>query len=129
MSFEDDFRAAFPEFADEVTYSEGVITYWYDVAVGQMAVERWGNMLAHGINLFVAHNISIQAANARVVAMGGFPGQDFGKVTSKSAGSVSASMDTQSVIIQDGGDYNLTTYGIQFLRLAKIRGIGGLYIS
>lgn len=41
---------------------------------------------------------------------------------------VQSANDTGAVALQDGGFFNLTTYGIQFLQLARMVGTGGIQL-
>lgn len=120
----DQFREEFTEFTSETDYPAAMINFWYGLAEAQLNVARWGDLLDYGYKLFVAHNIALAAQNS---ATGVVPGQ-VGLVTSESAGPLSYSKDTHSVTEMDGGHWNLTTYGTQFLRLARIVGTGGYQV-
>lgn len=123
------FRQDFPEFSDGAVYTDASITFWANVADSLLNANRWGDLLLFGTELFVAHNIVLEEIDKTAADnAGGIPGMDSGVISSKSAGSVSVSMDTQASIENEGGNYNLTTYGTRFLRLARLKGIGGLQI-
>jgi hypothetical protein len=51
-----------------------------------------------------------------------------GPVASKSIDKVSVSYDTAAAAMKDAGDFNLTTYGVRYLRIAKMMGAGGLQL-
>lgn len=121
------FRSDFPEFANVTTYPTSMINFWASLGDTMLNTVRWGDLRTHGLELFVAHNITLQAQDIADAAAGGIPGGG-GLVASQSAGSVSVSMDTTSGAEQDGGNYNLTTYGKQFLRLSRIVGMGGAFV-
>lgn len=121
------FRRDFPEFANVTTYPASMINFWASLGDTMLNTVRWGDLRTHGLELFVAHNITLQAQDIADAAAGGIPGGG-GLVASQSAGSVSVSMDTTSGAEQDGGNYNLTTYGKQFLRLSRIVGMGGAFV-
>ena len=118
------FRTAFPEFADTSKYPDASITFWITAAVSLQDPGRWGNLIDLGTQLFVAHNVVLQARNVKTSSVGGFPGQATGPVSAKSVDKVSENFDTQSAAEADGGHYNLTTYGQQYLRLARMVGAG-----
>ncbi len=46
----------------------------------------------------------------------------------KGVDGVSVSYDNGAIVENDGGNYNLTRYGRELLRLARIKGIGGLQL-
>jgi hypothetical protein len=120
------FRAAFPEFKDEAAYPDGQVNMWLDVAKSSLNPSRWGNMLAVGYGLYVAHNI-VQSKQAQdTVDLGGTPGDARGPITSETPGAVSISYDASAITLEGGGNYNATSYGQRFLYLARIRGTGGL---
>lgn len=129
MSFVvNDFLTAFPEFSDGDIYPVGTIEYWASIAVLRLNATRWGNLLTHGQYLFVAHNIALAAQATRAASMGGDVARSSGLLASKSVGDVSMGVDTSTTAEQDGGNWNLTRYGRDLLRLVRIVGIGGLQI-
>jgi hypothetical protein len=117
------FRADFQEFASEVTYPDPMITFWSGLGDTMLNVLRWGNFRPYGMSLFVAHNITLAARN---LEPGVSPGSQVGIVTNESVGPLSVGMDVSSATEKEGGNYNLTTYGNQFIRLARIVGMGGV---
>ena len=122
------FRSHYPEFASETDYPDTQIEYWASIAVLRLNTTRWGSLLAHGIELLTAHSITLAKAEASIAAKGGGAGQGVGLKSNKSAGDVSVGIDTTSTIEVDAGHYNLTNYGKQYIRLARIMGIGGAQI-
>lgn len=128
MSFNvDKFRENFPEFASITNYPESMIEFWADIAALQLNQDRWGDMLTYGTQLYVAHQITLHKKNIASAAAGGAPGAS-GLLSNQSAGSVSVGIDTGSTTEERGGQWNLTNYGTQFLRLARIIGIGGVQL-
>lgn len=119
------FRGDFPEFADTTKFPDASIAFWLNVAGLQLNATRWGTMLDYGTELFVAHNVTLQARNAKVAATGGIAGQVTGPVASESVGPVSVGYDTGAATIDGGGAWNLTTYGILLLQMAEMIGAGG----
>lgn len=112
------FRAAFPEFSDMTQYPDTMLDYWNPIAQEFVDSAKWGGMYAHGVNLVLAHNIVIAAQN-----VAGNAGRSSGRISSKGAGDVSVGYDTGSTAEADGGNWNLTTYGQQYLRLARRFGV------
>jgi hypothetical protein len=113
------FRQHFPEFADSATYPDSSIEFWAGIGEARLPVERWGNLYNHGLELFVAHNITL--AQAGTSAGGGL-------LASKTIGSVSVSYDTGAVAAAGASHYNQTVYGRRFWELARMRGAGVLQV-
>jgi hypothetical protein len=86
-------------------------------------------ILVVGVEMFVAHNLVIDAMNTDTAQIGGWPGIAKGMVSSESPGAVSINYDTQPVMEDGGGNWNLTTYGTRFLRLARMMGAGPIQIG
>lgn len=126
------FRADFPEFANTTVFPDGQITFWLKWAYIMVRADRWMEALDLGIELFVAHNLVLEALAQKAAAGGGgagIPGAQGGVVTSKQVDKVSVSYDANAGLILDGGDWNLTTYGTRFLRMARMMGAGGEQVS
>lgn len=119
------FRLDFPEFSNAVKYPDSLINFWSVFGGNLMDVCRWGALYATGLELLTAHYIVISAMNEATSAAGGIPGTSIsGSTTSKKVGSASVSYDVSSMMIKDGGQYNQTIYGRQFLQLSKMIGMG-----
>jgi len=116
------FRTNFPEFTDATVYTDGIVNFWLIVATSILNQKRWGALYDLGIQLFVAHNIVIQAKDQAN------PGQAVNLKTSKGVADVSVGMDTNSTTVQDAGNWNLTTYGTRFAQFSKIAGMGGAQV-
>lgn len=121
----DEFRVIFPEFTDNEKYSDTQIEYWGSIADLRLNASRWGQLLTHGRYLFVAHNIALSAQAVKAANQGSSVLQSTGLIAGKSVGDVSISYDTGASNEENGGNYNLTRYGRELLRLARIVGIGG----
>jgi hypothetical protein len=144
----EDFYALYPAFGPRETPAEDpegepTITYLVDPLVIEMYIElagavvkeaRWHKRWKFAMSLFVAHFLtlylqSLSDANstaAQVVAAG----QAKGLLSSKSVGDVSVSYDFSAIAqgLDGWAAWNLTTYGQQYATLAKIAGIGGMYV-
>lgn len=124
----DNFRLAFPEFANEQTYPDEMVEFWASIADELLNVARWGNLLIQGRYLFVAHNIVLAAQNVIAGDAGKIAGQSGGIISSKGVGGVSISYDTSSFSFTDAGNYNMTSYGRSFWQLMNIVGLGGAQV-
>lgn len=120
------FRANFPEFASTADYLDATVSYWLGIGVRMLRPDRWVDLLGHGLELFTAHHIAIVRQAFRAASAGGTPGANAGVVTSKTVDKVSVSYDAGSSTLDAGaGHWNATTYGVQFLQLARMAGSGG----
>lgn len=123
------FRANFAEFNSTTAYPDSLINFWLGVGGRQLNTCQWGNMLDDGLQLFTAHHVTIAARDKKTAAFGGAPGGNSGPLASKAVDKVSASYDTTAAIEEGAGHWNLTTYGTQFIRLAKMLGAGGIQLG
>jgi hypothetical protein len=122
------FRTAFPEFASTVEYPTELITLWAGVAEQMVPCKVWKNMWTVGVSLYVAHEITLEAQSRKAASVGGVPGQNGGVASTKTVGSVSVGYDPNTTTEKDAGYWNLTTYGKQFIRLARIFGAGAIQL-
>ncbi len=118
------FRTAFPEFADTTVYPTPTIQFYVDIAELMVKECVWKRMWAKGVNLYVAHELVLAAQNAKAAQVGGSPGQQGGIANTKTVGSVTVGYDAATSTEKDAGWWNLTIYGKQFIRLARIFGAG-----
>jgi hypothetical protein len=123
------FRTSFPEFQSTVIYPTEMITFWATIAEQQVLPNIWRGMVTQGVQLYVAHEITIAAQNAQSSANGGVPGTSGGIASQKTVGSVSVSYDSASTTEKDAGWWNRTTYGQQFYRLAMLFGAGAIQLN
>lgn len=122
------FRTAFPEFESKVTYPTEMITFWAAIAELQVLPNIWRAMVTQGVMLYVAHEITLAAQNAKAAANGGVPGTSGGIANNKTVGSVSVGYDSATTTEKDAGYWNLTNYGKQFYRLAMLFGAGAIQL-
>lgn len=122
------FRQDFPEFSDQLIYPDSQVDFYLRVAEKLLPECRWGEMLPYAIELFVAHHLAIGRQNDLASSVGAIPGAVKGPTTSKAVDKVSVGYDAGSVALEDGGFWNLTTYGIRFLQLARLFGAGGVQL-
>jgi hypothetical protein len=122
-------RTDFPEFADTATYPDATVAFWLSVAAITLPADRWDTLLNVGTELFTAHHLVLAAQAAEDVAAGATPGEVTGPATAKAVDKVSFSQDAASVSLENGGFWNMTTYGIRFLQLARMIGAGPVQLG
>ena len=123
------FRADYPEFASTSVYPNSQVNYWLSMAYSMLNAGRFKSQLDMAAELFVAHNISLEARAQAEAKNGGIPGQTTGPLSSKSVDKVSVSYDTGSGIQPDAGHWNLTIYGTRLIRMMRMFGAGPLQIG
>lgn len=119
-----EFRANLPEFADSARYPDSQITRWLSIGDALLLSDAWGAMRDYGLELYTAHNLALWRRNADTAASGGAIGAGMGVVSSKTVDKVSVSYDAGAATLDGMGDLNLTTYGVQFARMARQIGMG-----
>jgi len=126
----DTFRENFPEFASTTKYTDEMIEFWSGLADKLLDTTRWTylGIRTEGISLFTAHQITLAAMNEEDAAAGVAPGRSTRPTSSESVGGVSVSYDGASSAELNGGHWNETVYGRQYLRLARIAGMGGVFV-
>lgn len=122
------FRANFPEFASTSVYPDAQITFWATLAEAQVVRNVWCDLWSTGVQLYVAHEITLAAQNVQAAAAGGSPGQSGGIANSKAVGAVNVAYDAATQTEKDAGWWNRTTYGQQFIRLARLFGAGAIQL-
>jgi hypothetical protein len=120
------FRGTMPAFADAQIYTDAAIDALLILSDTSMPVDRWGEIRDYGQALFTAHFLVLAERDRRTAEAGGIPGAVTGAVSSKGVGGASLSYDISSVVEKDGGHWNSTSFGIQWLRYARLIGMGGL---
>lgn len=123
------FRGAFPAFASMTTYPDTVINFWIRFALQFINAQRWGQSLDLGVMLFVAHNLSLEFNAMAAAKKGQNPGFVTGPVTSASVDKVSYSRDVSAALDPKNGHWNLSIYGIRYIRLALMMGAGPVYVG
>lgn len=118
------FRTSFPEFTNTEVYPTSLVQLWVDFAALMVDECRWKRSWTMGMSLYIAHELTLSSQNQKAATIGGSPGQQGGVATGKTVGSVSVQFDASTTTEKDAGWWNLTTYGKQFIRLARIFGAG-----
>lgn len=123
----DQFRIDFPELSDATAYPDSLINRYLLLAPSFIDESRWVDLAVLGAELVAAHFIVV-AKRRQVAAVVGIPGEVKGPMTSKSVADVSASFDTASIMAEGGGMWNQTSYGLEYQRLLRIFGMGGIQL-
>lgn len=118
------FRQTFKEFNDPQKYSDEMITFWANLASVMVSQTAWTTQWNYGVGLYVAHEIVLARNNLAASSFGGNAGTFGGIATQKTVGGGSVQYDAQSTTEGNAGWWNLTNYGKQFIRLARIFGAG-----
>jgi hypothetical protein len=110
------FRLAFPEFENDGIYEDSAINSLLTLATARLKAELWDDSLDQGIGLFVAHYLILNKKqftnNGATTAV----------ITSKTVGPITISYDPSWSVTKNGGHWNLTGYGQQFIYLARMVG-------
>ncbi|WP_252318091.1 DUF4054 domain-containing protein [Candidatus Symbiopectobacterium endolongispinus] len=127
-----DFRAYYPEFSDETAWPDpGIITALAegDVETGKRCGRYPDGQVVsikkRGMFAFAAHRLVMRQRSA-----GGDVGAAYA-ISGKSVGDESTSFAVPSVTMDDltiNGNLPLTTYGVEFMRLRRRAGTGGVMI-
>lgn len=123
------FRSDFPEFSDPEAYPDSLINFWLGVAASLVNASRWMELTNLGLELVTAHHLVLSARDGLAAATGGVPGEMKGPTSAKSVDKVSVSYDTNAAALTDAGAWNLTSYGVRFLGLARMMGAGGMQVN
>jgi hypothetical protein len=119
-------RQDFPEFSDTTVYPDSAVNLWLGVAAVSLPEDRWGAWWVLGQELFAAHHLVLAAQASQDAADGSTPGEVTGPTTAKAVDKVSVGYDAGAVTLTDGGFWNMTRYGVQFLQFARMVGAGGI---
>lgn len=123
------FRGSFPAFSNMTIYPDPVINFWFGLAEISLDAGRWGNLLPYGLQLFVAHNLSLEYNANAAGKLGANPGFVTGPVTSGSVDKVSYSRDIGAALDPKNGHWNLSVYGLRYIRLVNMIGAGPIQVS
>tara|TARA_R100000365_G_C2747006_1_gene76576 strand:+ start:1022 stop:1405 length:384 start_codon:yes stop_codon:yes gene_type:complete len=119
------FRQNFTEFSDTTRYPESLVAFWLDVVTRLLRSDRWADLLDVGLGLALAHHLVLAVRDQNTAQAGKVPGTVLGMQTSKSVDTVSVSYDVSAVTNEGGGFWNMTSYGVRFLGMARMVGAGG----
>lgn len=114
--------------SDAVQFGEEAINYWLQNAVLMLNQARLGNMYYTACELFMAHNLSLEAW----AQQGGdqtIPGLAKGAIAATASGDVSVSYNNQTTMELDAGHWNYTVYGQRFIKLVRLSVAGPLQVT
>ena len=119
-----DFKARYPEF-DSV--DDARIQTFLDEAQLEVGEVPWGTLYEKGVFLLTAHLVVIDQRN-QTSSGSGVPSP--GQLASRKVGDVAVSFATQTTS-PDGSDewYLSSSYGAEYLRLKKRKGIGAVAVG
>lgn len=117
-----DLLNAFPEFSNANQYPPDRITFWLGVSQNMVNQRLWGLMYSQGVFLLTAHYLTLDAINRNQLKDGALPGTVDGLDTGQKSDVESYTLSVSDLTLKDGGMFNKTSYGIQYLQLAKWRG-------
>ena len=125
-----DLRKKFTEFVNPERFPDGLLDFWLEIADSNVNAGRWGTLYDMGRMLYAAHNIVIERRAQDEAENGATPGMSaVGMVNNKSVDKVSIGYDTSSTALENAGDWNLTIYGMRFIKMARRMGAGGLQLG
>lgn len=123
------FRGAFPAFASTAIYPDAQVQMYLDMSLQLQDVNRWGTMMDYGTQLFTAHNLTLDYPSNKVGALGQKPGEIEGPVTNGSVDKVSYGRNPQAALNPKDGHWNLTSFGIRYVRLIMMFGAGPQHVG
>lgn len=133
----DDFVAFYPQFAPAGSpevwpVPEVVLQVFVNLASANTQYERWNDAWTFGMALFIAHfatlylqSLVAAGSSAKNIVQAGL---GRGIQISKSVGDVSVSYETIVKDLDGWAAWKLTSYGQQYATMAKLMGMGGMYI-
>ena len=113
---------------------DNMMQVFVDQANDSVLPSRWGSMWRYAAGLYVAHFSAMYlktyapgSRNAGEVAGGA---QQIGNVKSASMGKTSVSYDNSAITagMEKWGAWNATQYGSQLITMARMVGMGGMYV-
>jgi|SRR5580692_8631523 hypothetical protein len=129
------FLADFPKFdTSEVTdpaalqISPNSIAYWLQIATTMLNQNRLGNMYYTACELFVAHNVALEAW----AEQGGdqtVPGISKGAIAANSDGQISLTYNNAAVLEGTADHWQYTSYGQRMRKLIQLFGAGPLIVG
>ena len=129
------FLADFPRFDTSGATGEGAvqfgpdaINYWLNFAVLSVNHARFGTWYYTAVELFMAHNLALEAR----AEQGGdqtIPGLIVGAIASTASGDVSVSYNSMANFELGAGHWNLTIYGLRFIRMCRMVAAGPIQIT
>lgn len=123
------FRTFFPEF-DSVRFPDVLVTVYLGVASKLVNGDLFADLTDFAQSNVAAHYLSLGDAERKAAARNITPGQaGVGVMSSKGADSLSASYDVGIGSEVGAGFWNLTRYGREWARLAKLFGAAPIQVG
>lgn len=122
-----DFRGAQPGFIDPTAYPVTQVQFYLNLGYKLLNASRWDDALDEGVTLFTAHFLALDAMAKK--GTGGVPGAAVGVLTEGHVDKVGYSRDVRSVMENDAGHWGMTTFGLVYLRLARMFGAGPIQVG
>ena len=122
------FRADFPEFASTSLYPSSGVQFWLNFAYKMIDSARFKDVTDMAAELFAAHHISLEARALLESKGGGIPGVA-GVISAKSVDKVSINYDTGAGTEPNAGHWNITIYGLRFIRMVNMFGAGPVQLG
>jgi Protein of unknown function (DUF4054) len=104
-------------------FSPNAIQYWINFAQLVLNQGLWGRMYYSAVELFAAHNLSLEAW----AAQGGpqsVPGIAKGMIAGVAASNVSVNYNNEGVLAKDAEHWNFTVFGMRLIRYIRMMGAG-----
>src|SRR5262249_44078450 len=124
------FKLDFPEFNNVSMFPESAFNFWLNLSKQLLdPMNRVSSYVKQLAELFIAHNLVLEAIPQRDMNVGGSPGVGKGSIAGKSAGDVSISYNTVATMEANAGHWNYTIYGQRFIRMARLAGAGPIQVG
>ena len=127
------FLEDFPQFTDLLP--EGILTTFLTQVNDSVLPSRWGSMWRYAAGLYLAHFAAVYlktyAPESSGAAQAAAKAQPAGVIKSATMGDTQISYDNSAVTIgtEKWGSWNATQYGQQLATLARLVGMGGMWIG
>ena len=140
------FREDFPQFTKKAILEEGedpeiqdllpekILRMFLEQVNDSVLPSRWGSMWRYAAGLYLAHFTAMYlksyAPESNGAAQAAARAQPAGVIKSATMGNTSVSYDNSAVTIgtEKWGSWNATQYGQQLATLARLVGMGGMYV-
>jgi hypothetical protein len=81
------------------------------------------------MELFIAHNMVLEARAMSEALLGNVPGVTTGPISAKAVDKVSVNYATADALDPANGHWNLSIYGTRFIQLVNLFGMGPVYVG
>ena len=131
------FQEDFPQFLDEEKNSlvpEKILDQFISQANDSVLPSRWGSMWHYAAGLYTAHfsalYLQTYAPASASAAQAAARAQQTGAVKSATMGDTTISYDNSAITsgTEKWGAWNATQYGQQLVTMARLVGMGGMYV-